>query len=276
MPLIKFPVLNRWSLKVQFEAEIDCAEDTSLRVKMGLAVRWACERDADLRGADLRGAVLRDADLRDADLRGAVLRDADLRDADLRDADLRGSDLRGAVLRGAVLSGAVLSDAVLSDAVLSDAVLRDADLRDADLRGAVLRGAVLRDADLRGAVLSGAVLSDAVLSDAVLRGSDLRGVPVVPHIDAAILRAIENGGQLDMSTWHRCETTHCRAGWAITLAGAAGAALEFAMGSAGAGALIYAASRPGKPVPNFYADNEMALADLREGAEADPLPVEVK
>ena len=36
------------------------------------------------------------------------------------------------------------------------------------------------------------------------------------------LKAIEDGGKLDMSTWHRCGTTHCRAGWAITLAGAAG------------------------------------------------------
>ena len=35
------------------------------------------------------------------------------------------------------------------------------------------------------------------------------------------------------------------------------------MGSAAAGALIYAVSRPGVPVPNFYASNDDALADMR-------------
>jgi len=122
----KFEIRNRWTNRVQFTAEITCAPDASIGMKLGLAVRWARRNDAVLRGAVLSGADLRDADLRGADLSGAVLSDA--------------------VLRGAVLSDAVLSDADLSDAVLSDAVLS----------GAVLRGAVLR----------GAVLSDAVLSDA--------------------------------------------------------------------------------------------------------------
>lgn len=56
--------------------------------------------------------------------------------------------------------------------------------------------------------------------------------------------------------------------WGIVpaLAGAAGAALEFGVGSAAAGALIYAASRPGKPIPNFYASNEEALADMKAAA----------
>ena len=160
--------------------------------------------------------------------------------------------------------------AVKGDADLSGADLRDADLRGADLRGADLRGAVLRDADLSGADLRGAVLRGADLSGADLSGADLRenlkGIPVVPNIDAAILAAVENGGNLNMSTWHSCETTHCRAGWAITLAGAGGAALEWALGSAAAGALIYAASRPGKPIPNFYDTNEGALADMRAAA----------
>jgi hypothetical protein len=121
MPVEKFEVRNRWSSRIQFTAEITCAPDATIGVKLGLAVRWARKSGAVLRGADLSGAVLRDAVLRDA-----VLRDADLRDAVLRDADL---------------SGAVLRDAVLRDADLSGAVLRDADLSGAVLRGAVLRGA---------------------------------------------------------------------------------------------------------------------------------------
>jgi len=254
--MIKFDVLNRWTLKVQFTAEIDCAEDAPAGVKAGLAFEWGWKNR--LSGADLSDAVLRGADLSGADLRGADLSGADLSGADLSDADLSDAVLRGADLRDAVLSGAVLRGADLRDAVLSGADLRGADLSGADLSGADLSGAVLRGADLRDADLSGA----------------LKGIPVVPHIDAAILRAIDAGGKLNMGNWHSCETTHCRAGWAITLAGAGGAALEFAMGPAAAGSLIYAASRPGQRIPNFYALDTAAMEDIKAGAVADPLPVE--
>lgn len=170
-------------------------------------------------------------------------------------------NLTGAVLRGANLTGAVLTGANLTDA---------------DLTGANLTGA-----NLRGAILRGAVLRDANLTDADLRGADLRGaeglppVPTVAHIDAAILAAVEGDaarGELDMDNWHSCETTHCRAGWAIVLAGEAGQALEDRVGPESAGVLIYAASRPGVPVPNFFASTANALADLRECAARDPLP----
>jgi hypothetical protein len=66
-----------------------------------------------------------------------------------------------------------------------------------------------------------------------------------------------------MKKWHVCQTTHCRAGWAIHLCGDAGYALEKAVGSSAAGALIYAKSRPDKPIPNFTASDEDALADMR-------------
>ena len=168
-----------------------------------------------------------DAVLSGADLSGAVVRVADLSRAVLSGADLRDADLSGAVLSGADLSGAVLRDADLRDAVLSGA-----DLRDADLRRAVLRDAVLRDADLDGAVLSGADLRDAVLRD----------VPFIKDIHQAVyLAASVPPEALDMSTWHTCETTHCRAGWVITLAGDGGKALEWAMGTPAAAAIIYMA-----------------------------------
>ena len=80
---MKFDILNRWTGSVQFTAEIECAEDAPGSIKVGLAVKLARLRGADLSGtvlrdADLSGAVLRDADLSGADLSGAVLRDADL------------------------------------------------------------------------------------------------------------------------------------------------------------------------------------------------------
>jgi hypothetical protein len=42
--------------------------------------------------------------------------------------------------------------------------------------------------------------------------------------------------------------------------------LEDIYGSAAAGALIYAASRPDKPIPNFYAGNEAAMASIKADA----------
>jgi hypothetical protein len=96
-------------------------------------------------------------------------------------------------------------------------------------------------------------------------------IPTVDDIDRRILAAIEAGGTLDMCAWHTCGTTHCRAGWAIHLAGDAGYELEKAVGPSAAGALIYAASRPGMAVPDFYASSEDALRDIRERALAkDP------
>ena len=92
--------------------------------------------------------------------------------------------------------------------------------------------------------------------------------PVVENIDAAILAAVEAGGRLEMSDWHTCETTHCRAGWAITLAGLPGKILEERYGPGVAGALIYASSRPGRRVPNFVTSNDEAMADLRACAAA--------
>ena len=246
---MKFQITNRWSGLVQFEAEIECGADASVGVKVGLAVRWARTNKADLRGAILRGAILRDAilsgaDLSGADLRGAVLRDADLRDADLRGADLSGADLRDADLRVAVLSGAAL--------------------RDADLSGADLSGADLRDADLRVADLSGAALRDAILS-----GDLLAGVPRIPNIHQTIYEAARQPDALDMGTWH-CGTSHCRAGWVVTLAGDGGRALEWGLKTPAAAAIIYLASDPKiERIPDFYASNEAALEDMKRLAEAE-------
>jgi uncharacterized protein YjbI with pentapeptide repeats len=124
---------------------------------------------------------------------------------------------------------------------------------------------------VRKALESGVDLRDAYMGGVDLRGVDLRGVdlrgadlPKIKNIDAAILAAIEApGNELRMSVWHTCGTTHCRAGWAIHLAGDAGYRLENVVGSSAAGALIYAASRPDKPVPDFVASDADALADLR-------------
>jgi uncharacterized protein YjbI with pentapeptide repeats len=286
---MQFEVTNRFTGKVQFTAEIEATDDMSYSFKIGLAVKWAVKKGANLAGAylaganlagaNLAGAYLAGAYLADANLADAYLADADLAGADLADADLARADLAGAYLAGANLAGANLARANLADANLADANLADADLADADLAGADLAdadlaGANLARANLADANLADAYLADAYLADANLAGANLAGaikidpadIPVIPNIDAAILTAIENGGELNMGAWHTCETTHCRAGWAVHLAGAAGKALEERVGTQMAGAMIYRASRPGKPAPWFFDTDENALADIRKCA----------
>jgi uncharacterized protein YjbI with pentapeptide repeats len=201
---MKFKIKNRWSDKVQFVAEIDCDKDTSIDVKIGLAVKWAIKARANLSDANLAGANLARANLADANL----------------------------------------ADAYLADAYLADAYLAGANLARANLAGANLARA---------------------------KKIDPADIPVIPNIDAAILAEIERGGVLDMGAWHGphdhwCGTTHCRAGWAIHIAGEKGKALEDRVGAQLAGTLIYQASRPGVPTPWFFDSNEGALADLRKCA----------
>jgi uncharacterized protein YjbI with pentapeptide repeats len=118
---MKFEVRNRFSGAVQFTAEIECGENTSTSVKLGLAVRWAIKSRADLSGANLSGAYLSRANLSGADLSRA---------------NLSRANHSGANHSGANLSGADLSRANLSGADLSDAYLSRADLSGADLSGA--------------------------------------------------------------------------------------------------------------------------------------------
>jgi hypothetical protein len=229
--MIKFEIKNRWSGAVQFTAEIDCAEDAPRSVKISLAVKWGIKSGANLIGANLS--------------------EADLSKANLREADLSKANLIGANLSGANLIGANLSKADLIGA----------DLSGANLSGADLSGANLIVANLRGANLIVANLREANLSEA----------PKIENIHKAIYAAASADGALNMGEWHTCETTHCRAGWAVHLAGEAGRALENKIGTAAAGALIYLASDPTlERVPNWYASNDKALADMKALAEKEP------
>ncbi len=97
-------------------------------------------------------------------------------------------------------------------------------------------------------------------------------IPTIPNIHRAVLEAVTaSPDALDMGTWHRCETTHCRASWVVQLAGEKGKALEAFHDTPLAAFLIYQASSPELKVtfPRFYDENEAALADIRRMAELE-------
>ncbi|MEJ0092790.1 MAG: pentapeptide repeat-containing protein [Methylocella sp.] len=115
---MQFEIRNRWSGDVQFTAEIECADDALISIKVGLAVKWGVSNRANLDGANLDGASLIGANLDGANLRGASLDGANLDGVNLRDASLDGASLRGANLDGASLDGVNLRGASLIGANL--------------------------------------------------------------------------------------------------------------------------------------------------------------
>jgi hypothetical protein len=174
---------------------------------------------------------------------------------------------------GYAVKVANLAGANLAGANLADAYLADADLAGAYLAGANLAGADLADADLADALNlppnDGRLTEKLPVAEryarrrAAFRERNPQ-VPVIDALDVKILQALQSGGALKMDAWHTCETTHCRAGWAVYLAGSAGNELEKKYGPQRAGYMIYMAST-GR-VPHFFASNETALADIREQA----------
>ena len=93
-----------------------------------------------------------------------------------------------------------------------------------------------------------------------------RFVPHINHIDQVIYAVTQRPHTLQMNDWHTCDTTHCRAGWVVHLAGEAGYALEELHDTALAALLIYRAS--GRPInpSRFYDGHHHALVDIRRRA----------
>ncbi len=181
-----------------------------------------------------------------------IKNNANLTDANLTDADLTDANLAYADLTRADLTRADLTDADLTDANLTDADLTDADLTDANLAYANLTRANLTRADL----------TDANLTEL--------GIPTITNIHGVIYEACKKVNALNMSKWHTCKSTHCRAGWTTCLAGYEGGILEGKIGTAAAATLIYRKSDPdGKFTLNFTDSNKGALAEMKRLAELE-------
>lgn len=73
-----------------------------------------------------------------------------------------------------------------------------------------------------------------------------------------------------MKNWHTCDSTHCRAGWVVHLAGEQGYALEKQTDTCFAAMMIYKKSSPIRVSPvRFFESNEVAMQDIERCAKLE-------
>ena len=89
------------------------------------------------------------------------------------------------------------------------------------------------------------------------------------NLHEKVYEAASQPQALNMSNWHTCETTHCRAGWVVTLAGKKGKQLENFYGTLLAASMIYKKSCEGYKINpcRFFDSNDEALKDMKKLAE---------
>jgi hypothetical protein len=92
-------------------------------------------------------------------------------------------------------------------------------------------------------------------------------IPVIADIHKKVFEAVSQPNALAMDSWHTCNTTHCRAGWVVHLAGEAGYALERFYNTPLAAQLIYRASGYRINPARFFDNDEDAMADMAKLAE---------
>ena len=95
-------------------------------------------------------------------------------------------------------------------------------------------------------------------------------IPKIENIHQKVFEAASGKDSLDMRDWHTCDTTHCRAGWVVTLAGEKGKALEEQTSTLFAAMQIYKASSPIRVSPvRFFESNAVALSDMERCAKGE-------
>lgn len=172
--------------------------------------------------------------------------------------------VRNADLRGISLDGCHVNFADLRGSDLTGASFLKADMTYSDFTGTNLTGVNVKGANIEGLRLTGANLTN----------SNFPTTPAVPHLDAAILQSLKDEKNfLGMNSWHSpiCETTHCRGGWAVVLAGKKALTLEKKIGPETTAALVYWNSTG--YIPKFHHSERLAMQDMRLCAKRDPLPM---
>lgn len=88
-------------------------------------------------------------------------------------------------------------------------------------------------------------------------------IPAIEDIHRKVYEAASAPNALDMDSFHVCETTHCRAGWVVHLAGEAGYELERRTDPVFAAMQIYKASGYEISPVRFFESNEKAMEDMK-------------
>ena len=96
-------------------------------------------------------------------------------------------------------------------------------------------------------------------------------IPIIKNIHAKVLEAVSRKGALSVCAWHKCDTTHCRAGWVVHLAGAAGYNLEKRLSDIDhAARYIYQkSSNIQVSSDRFYESRKDTMADIKRCAELE-------
>jgi hypothetical protein len=95
-------------------------------------------------------------------------------------------------------------------------------------------------------------------------------IPKIENIHQRVFEAASKDGALNMGNWHTCDTTHCRGGWVVFLAGDEGRKLEAETDTLFAAMQIYKKSSTIRvPIPRFYESNDEAMADMKRCAELE-------
>ncbi len=94
-------------------------------------------------------------------------------------------------------------------------------------------------------------------------------IPKIENIHKRLYECVTKPHALNMNTWHTCDTTHCRAGWIVNLAGDAGKTLEERTSTLFAAQQIYKASGYLISPCRFFDSNEDAMKDMKRLAEAE-------
>ena len=102
-------------------------------------------------------------------------------------------------------------------------------------------------------------------------------IPIIENIHQKVLEEIQQPNALEMGSWHTCETTHCRAGWVVVLAGKEGKELESNTSTLFAAQQIYRKSSPIQVLhTKFYQTNEKAMEDIKRCADEEKTLNEAK
>ena len=110
------------------------------------------------------------------------------------------------------------------------------------------------------------------LSDERIKPENILIIPKIENIHQAVYLAASACDALNMSTVHECETTHCRAGWVVTLAGKEGKELEQKTSwNFAANAIYRSSSNIEVGMEQFFKSNDDALADMKRCADEEAI-----